>query len=394
MKLREELSGSQAKNLWVDVHCFLGRFSHDSLRMPAFFARLHRFSGCVVFPKQWDPSKARESFLESLRLCHRYLYDRETSEADMALESEMSEEPIMIVALLNRWDIMNPSNIFAPKRPLILKAEENISLHFDQCRLMITACLHRQKDLNFSFTELSRESFIALSQHLANFLMFMTSSSVVEWVKLKRCLSEFGKVCRQIRKYARQRLNRAIFQFYFAEKNFEKAAKFLRRCENKSLKEWYFLFNFAVASMNREDARRCLGKVVELGSTPVCDRLWNDQKFFSTLFNETTTSGEDLLSAMYRDRMKRRDAVLSKMSIEKDPSCFFEEPCFTALMNLCGVKQCNLKSCRRKDRKLKKCAVCNSVFYCSVKHQKSDWREHREVCKARAKRDFSLTLRL
>ncbi len=34
----------------------------------------------------------------------------------------------------------------------------------------------------------------------------------------------------------------------------------------------------------------------------------------------------------------------------------------------------------QKEKKLKKCGICRRVYYCSVKCQRADWKEHKKVC--------------
>ncbi|GAQ93002.1 hypothetical protein KFL_012430010 [Klebsormidium nitens] len=43
----------------------------------------------------------------------------------------------------------------------------------------------------------------------------------------------------------------------------------------------------------------------------------------------------------------------------------------------CAV--CGKKS--TSDEALERCSVCRAVCYCSKEHQKSDWKEHKKVCK-------------
>ena len=51
----------------------------------------------------------------------------------------------------------------------------------------------------------------------------------------------------------------------------------------------------------------------------------------------------------------------------------------------CGKKtrQCGLPSCDvQHDLGMKKCSQCKLVSYCSVEHQKADWKVHKQYCKS------------
>ena len=50
--------------------------------------------------------------------------------------------------------------------------------------------------------------------------------------------------------------------------------------------------------------------------------------------------------------------------------------------NILVRKECNNKQCLNKNKKLRKCKKCLSVFYCSRLCQKRDWiKTHKYECK-------------
>ena len=57
------------------------------------------------------------------------------------------------------------------------------------------------------------------------------------------------------------------------------------------------------------------------------------------------------------------------------------DPTIEFLSNLCQLKQCDWKKCKRKDVKLRRCKKCKKVLYCSKLCQKKHWiNGHREIC--------------
>ena len=34
-----------------------------------------------------------------------------------------------------------------------------------------------------------------------------------------------------------------------------------------------------------------------------------------------------------------------------------------------------------KEKPLKRCSRCNSIFYCSAEHQRKHWKDHKRMCK-------------
>ncbi len=45
----------------------------------------------------------------------------------------------------------------------------------------------------------------------------------------------------------------------------------------------------------------------------------------------------------------------------------------------CGERKCK-KSSGNSKRSFKLCGKCQKVFYCSRKHQKADWDDHKYIC--------------
>ena len=63
--------------------------------------------------------------------------------------------------------------------------------------------------------------------------------------------------------------------------------------------------------------------------------------------------------------VKYNQMVRKESEIEMKPRCM---TCMTS--NIYG----------QKVKKLKKCGICRRVYYCSVKCQRKDWKEHQKVC--------------
>ena len=69
------------------------------------------------------------------------------------------------------------------------------------------------------------------------------------------------------------------------------------------------------------------------------------------------------------------------------------------IKNIAACKECNWIDCKRKNVKLKRCKNCKSVYYCSIKCQKKDWKcsngnvkSHKHYCKFLKSRDIRFTL--
>ena len=43
------------------------------------------------------------------------------------------------------------------------------------------------------------------------------------------------------------------------------------------------------------------------------------------------------------------------------------------------MAKCNY--CSKEEEKLQRCSACKQVYYCSAQHQRSDWTNHKSVCK-------------
>ncbi len=50
------------------------------------------------------------------------------------------------------------------------------------------------------------------------------------------------------------------------------------------------------------------------------------------------------------------------------------------MLNTYALKECDHRKCKRKDVVLRMCGRCKAVFYCSRKHQKKDWKRHKDDC--------------
>eukprot|EP01084_Bolivina_argentea_P095998 172568_1 len=82
-----------------------------------------------------------------------------------------------------------------------------------------------------------------------------------------------------------------------------------------------------------------------------------------------------------------------RWQIEKLRIYFKNKKSYQIMKNICCAKECNLFQCKRKDTKLNKCSKCQSVFYCSKKHQKMDWKiQHRDECNKLEERNMKYTL--
>ena len=82
--------------------------------------------------------------------------------------------------------------------------------------------------------------------------------------------------------------------------------------------------------------------------------------------------------------------------LHKKYSFFNHDKLIRIVQNMAMNKECNWIECKRKTIKLQRCKKCKSVFYCSKKCQKLDWktsklnkRAHRYCCKALKRRDLS-----